>query len=468
MSKLCLKRLLAKKETQQLIEKTIAAIASPLAIIDCEGNLLMGDDSPKLILQEKYPVQTRDITLGWVKGNEKAEAIANLLGYLSEREQERRELARETLDRYKEINLLYSISDKLTSQLKLEEVAQLVLDEAKRLISATSGWVMLLEEEEGLRKIAAFGEEGEDCNLEREVTNLLLDTGKGEIFNGIDRDIHHLINRDRLNSLIGVPLKGREKILGAIVIGSDRDKYYTAAELKLLNALASQTATAIENAILYLKHLQEERIKSNLERYISAPVVETILANQNLAALQPKRRNVTVLFSDIRNFTTKCEELPPEKIVNYLNEYFTHMVDVIFNHQGTVNKFVGDMIVALFGAPSAIADAEKRAIATAINMQRRLDLIPSRWIGENFLTGIGLSSGSVVVGNVGSPTHTDYTAIGDEVNIASRLQSLAKGGQILVSRSVYEKTYLDFRFREFGTIHVKGKRRSVEVFEVLY
>ncbi|MEM9540361.1 MAG: adenylate/guanylate cyclase domain-containing protein [Cyanobacteria bacterium P01_E01_bin.42] len=467
MSRPYLKRLLAKKETQQLIQQTIAAIASPLAIIDCDGRILMGEDRADLILPEKYPVQTRDLMLGWVKGDKKAEAIANLLSYLSEREQEKRELARETLDRYKEINLLYSISDKITSQLKLEEVAQLVLDEAKRLIAATSGWVMLIEEE-GWRKIAVFGEEGEDCNLEREITALLLETGKGEILNNIDRDIHHLANRDRLNSLIGVPLKGRDKILGAIVIGSNGNQNYTAAELKLLNALASQAATAIENAILYLKHLQEERIKSNLERYISAPVVETILANQNLAALQPKRRNVTVLFSDIRNFTTKCEELPPEKIVSYLNEYFTHMVDVIFNHQGTVNKFVGDMIVALFGAPSVIADAEKRAIATAINMQRRLNLIPSRWIGENFLTGIGLSAGSVVVGNVGSPTHTDYTAIGDEVNIASRLQSLAKGGQILVSRSVYEKTYLDFRFQEFGTIHVKGKRKAVEVFEVLY
>ncbi|MGK7923879.1 MAG: adenylate/guanylate cyclase domain-containing protein [Spirulina sp.] len=467
MSKLCLKRLLAKKETQQLIQQTIAAIASEIAILDLQGNFLIGDDRPELILAEKYPIQIDDLLLGWVKGDEKAATIANLLGYLSKREQEKRELVRETLERYKELNLLYSISDKITSQLKLEEVAQLVLDEAQRLISATTGWVLLLEEEK-FRKIAAFGEEADNCDLEREIINLLLDTGKGEIFNGIDRDIHHLSNSDRLHSLIGVPLKGRDRILGAIVIGSNANKYYTAAELKLLNTLASQAATAIENAILYLKHLQEERIKSNLERYISAPVVETILANQNLAALQPKRRNVTVLFSDIRNFTTKCEELPPEKIVSYLNEYFTHMVDVIFNHQGTVNKFVGDMIVALFGAPSIIADAEKRAIATAINMQRRLDLIPSRWIGENFLTGIGLSAGSVVVGNVGSPTHTDYTAIGDEVNIASRLQSLAKGGQILVSRSVYEKTYLDFRFKEFGTIHVKGKRKAVEVFEVLY
>ena len=467
MAKLCLKRLLAKKETQKLVRQTIAAIASPIVIIDPQGKLLVGEDTPESILLEKYPVQTGDLILGWVKGDEKAAAIANLLGYLWDREQEKRELARETLERYKELNLLYSVSDKITSQLKLEEVAQLILGEAQRLIAATSGWVMFLEEEK-LRKIATFGEEVDNCNLEREIMNLLLETEKGEILNGIDRGIHQLSNRDRLNSLIGVPLKGRDKILGAIVIGSNETKSYTAAELKLLNALASQAATAIENAILYLNHLQEERIKSNLERYISAPIVETILANQNLAALQPKRRNVTVLFSDIRNFTTKCEELPPEKIVSYLNEYFTHMVDVIFNHQGTVNKFVGDMIVALFGAPSVIADAEKRAIATAINMQRRLDLIPSRWIGKNFLTGIGLSSGSVVVGNVGSPTHTDYTAIGDEVNIASRLQSLAKGGQILVSRSVYEKTYLDFRFQEFGTIHVKGKRKAVEVFEVLY
>jgi adenylate cyclase len=126
------------------------------------------------------------------------------------------------------------------------------------------------------------------------------------------------------------------------------------------------------------------------------------------------------------------------------------------------------MIVAMFGAPSAIADREYWAIAAAINMQKRIKNLPIEWIRENFITGIGISSGEVIVGNIGSPQHMDYTAIGDEMNIASRLQGLAKGGQILVTRSVYEATHNHFQFREFGTLPVKGKKNLVEIFEVIY
>jgi adenylate cyclase len=140
------------------------------------------------------------------------------------------------------------------------------------------------------------------------------------------------------------------------------------------------------------------------------------------------------------------------------------MVDVIFNHQGTVNKFVGDMIVAMFGAPSEIIDREYYAIA----MQKRIKSLPIAWIRDNFFTGIGISSGEVIVGNIGSPQHMDYTAIGDEMNIAARLQGMAKGGQILVTRNVYEATQAIFQFKEYGTLPVKGKKNLVEVFEVIY
>ncbi|MCL1495610.1 MAG: adenylate/guanylate cyclase domain-containing protein [Pseudanabaena sp. Salubria-1] len=214
--------------------------------------------------------------------------------------------------------------------------------------------------------------------------------------------------------------------------------------------------------------MREQRIKNNLERYLSPQVAEAVINEKEEVSLTTSKRRIAMLFSDIRNFTTKCEELEPEQLVTYLNEYFTQMVDVIFNHQGTVNKFVGDMIVAMFGAPSAIADREYWAIASAINMQKRIKNLPIDWIRENFITGIGISSGDVIVGNIGSPQHMDYTAIGDEMNIASRLQGLAKGGQILVTRSVYEATQSNFEFREFGTLPVKGKKKLVEVFEVIY
>jgi adenylate cyclase len=126
------------------------------------------------------------------------------------------------------------------------------------------------------------------------------------------------------------------------------------------------------------------------------------------------------------------------------------------------------MIVAMFGAPTAITDQEHCAIAAAVSMQRRLKEIANTWIRDNFITGIGISSGDVIVGNIGSPQHMDYTAIGDEMNIASRLQGMAKGGQILVTRSVYEAAIASFEFRDFGTLPVKGKKNLVEVFEVIY
>jgi class 3 adenylate cyclase len=126
------------------------------------------------------------------------------------------------------------------------------------------------------------------------------------------------------------------------------------------------------------------------------------------------------------------------------------------------------MIVALFGAPSRVIASERKAIESAIAMQQYVRSSSTPWIRENFHTGIGISSGKAVVGNIGSPQHMDYTAIGDEVNVASRLQSLAKGGEILVSRSIYEATKDLFVFKEIGCIQVKGKKKSVEAFEVLY
>lgn len=126
------------------------------------------------------------------------------------------------------------------------------------------------------------------------------------------------------------------------------------------------------------------------------------------------------------------------------------------------------MIVGMFGAPLKVVDCERKAIEAAIAMQQQLQTRSAPWIRENFPTGIGISSGDVVVGNIGSPLHTDYTAIGNRVNIASRLQSMARGGQILCSKSVYTVTRDIFEFKKVGRVNVKGRKQAVEIFEVVY
>jgi len=469
MTTISLKRLIAKKAVWQMLRELISAIDTPISIQDVTGKWLVGEviEHP----ENQYPVQLNDEVIGWVIGEEKATSIASFLTYLAHQESVQKELAKETLEKYKEINLLYNVSEKISANLKLNQVAKLIIEEAHKILEANSCSVMIVDEE--TKKLSIIS------HLENKAPKLILKLGEGiagsvalsgkaEIINDVLSDPRYTPGPNPISSLMCAPIKIKNRTLGVINVSNKEPVQYTAADLKLLNALASQAAVAIENAILHKNKLKEERIKSNLERYLSSQVVEAVLDLESNSCLIPVKRNVSILFSDIRNFTTKCEELEPETIVGYLNEYFTHMVEVIFHHQGTVNKFVGDMILALFGAPYKMIDAEAKAISTAIEMQRRLQIIPVSWIKENFKTGIGISSGKVVVGNIGSPRHMDYTAIGDEVNIASRLQSIAKGGQILVSRSVYETTKELFQFKEFGMVNVKGKKKPVEVFEVLY
>src|SRR5919202_4495326 len=470
MSQINLRRLIHKKEVASLINDISNVMKRPLCIWDAEGRVLTGNDCIDSL--NKYPVQVADEVIGWVIGFENASVVASLLTYLAKQELEKKALARETLDRYKEINLLYNISAKLSACLELNEVAKLVINEATKLIQATSASVMLLNEKtQRLEIIAASGKANESklTLLPGEgIAGSIFLTGRAEIINDVESDPRFVPAANKSKSLICTPLKTQNAVIGVLNISSEELVNYTAQDLKLVITLASQAASAIENALLHKNKLKEERIKSNLERYVSAQLVEAILEAKDDISLAPAKRDITILFSDIRKFTTKCEELAPEAIVEYLNEYFTHMVEVIFSHGGTVNKFVGDMIVAMFGAPSRLVDSERRAIETAIEMQNRLRTIPVPWIRKNFITGIGINCGEVVVGNVGSPQHMDYTAIGDQVNIASRLQSMAKGEQILVSRRIYEVTQNLFEFKEVGLVRLKGKKNPIEVFEVVY
>lgn len=463
-------RKLIDKEVSSILNDIIDAIGTPISIHDAGGSFLIGYDTADEA--DRYPVELSGNVIGWVRGGKKANPVATLLSYLASKEFEKKAIARETLDRYKEINILYNISERISASLDLKEVARLVIDEASRSIEGNSASVMLLNEETGtLEIVSALSKEYDEDNTViryEDIARTVLRNGRAVIVNDISNDPRYAKGADNSTSLICVPLKTKDRVIGVINISSGDQTDYAAADLKLLSTLASHAASAIENAVLHEKRIKEERIKSNLERYVASQVVKAIMDAKGDISLKSEKRNIAILFSDIRNFTSTCESLAPEEIVGYLNEYFTHMVEVIFSHEGTVNKFVGDMIVALFGAPSRLADNERQAIEAAIEMQERIRSIPNTWIKNNFDTGIGINSGEVVVGNIGSPRHMDYTAIGDEVNVASRLQSIAKGGQILVSRSVYDVTYNTFRFRGFGRVKVKGKKRPVEVFEVIY
>ena len=216
---------------------------------------------------------------------------------------------------------------------------------------------------------------------------------------------------------------------------------------------------------------EKRKVKRLFSRYVSKDVYDQLVANPSLAALGGARRHMTVLFSDIRGFTTMTEKGTPEEVVAQLNELFTRMVDVVFAHRGTVDKFVGDMIMALYSAPVDDDEHAEHAVQTALDMIRTLHEMNVVWAAAGKPTldiGIGINTGDMIAGNVGSESIMSYTVIGDAVNLGARLESLNKeyGTRIIISSSTRDRLKGQYDIRPLGDVVVKGKSKPVAIFEV--
>lgn len=218
------------------------------------------------------------------------------------------------------------------------------------------------------------------------------------------------------------------------------------------------------------KGLQErERLKTSFARYVSKHILEKILVSETPLKLEGERRKVTLLFSDLRQFTLLAEALPPEDVVKILNEYFEQMIEVIFSHSGTLDKFIGDGIMAEFGAPLDDAEQEYHAVSAAIQMQKEMHKLCDKWIKENkpaIQMGIGIHTGEAVLGNIGSEKRIEYTAIGDTVNVASRLEQATKilKTPILLSETTYLGCKDRFPFKDLGNMALPGRREQIKVY----
>jgi adenylate cyclase len=220
------------------------------------------------------------------------------------------------------------------------------------------------------------------------------------------------------------------------------------------------------------KELKEkELLKRSFSRYVSEHVLEKILKGDFLMKLEGERKKITVLFSDLRQFTTLSEQLPPETIVGLLNEYFECMLDVIFKNSGTLDKFIGDGIMVEFGSPLADAAQEKHAVLTALQMQEALKLLCQRWEKESkpkLQMGIGIHTGDAIVGNIGTLKRMEYTAIGDTVNVASRLESETKRVErpILVSETTWNAVQDAFEGENLGQVNLPGRSEKITIYAI--
>jgi adenylate cyclase len=266
--------------------------------------------------------------------------------------------------------------------------------------------------------------------------------------------------------------KASDQVIGIIHVDSPMlTNCFNLHDLDLLTALANYGAVAIERARLNQKIVAEEKKRERLGRFLSPQVTSRILAtseSQGTALGVPENREVSVLFADIVGFTSMSEKMSPAAVSLLLNEYLSRMTEIIFKYEGTLDKYIGDAIMAVFGAPLDMPDHASRAVRTALEMRDRLEEFNAeRKEGPVLKIRIGINSGKVVAGEIGSINKKEYTVLGDTVNTASRLESaVARPMTIVIGDNTYQAVKDVFECRSLGNATLRGKEKEVAVYEV--
>ncbi|HEX5885461.1 MAG TPA: adenylate/guanylate cyclase domain-containing protein [Pyrinomonadaceae bacterium] len=390
----------------------------------------------------------------------------------------------ETLQRKANIlSALYEMSKTLGSVFDLNAIFEKATDIIFRSTPADRVVALLAEEDSEDAKLTPIAMRARDNKLEaharrlsigRTITRKVMrdrvallsqDAASDEQFAGVDS-----IVSQGVRSTICAPLVAESRVHGALY--ADRLDPFAAFkpdDLELISAVAAQTAIAVENARAHERLAREEVARANYSRFLPEYVVKQMLENPESFKLGGVSQTITILFADIRGFTRISEHAPPEKIVSLLNRYFSAMTDIIFAHGGTLDKYLGDGLMALFGAPTATPDDASNALNAAVAMQRRLLGINRELRDEGFPeigVGMGLHTGEVIVGYIGSDRRSEYTAIGDTVNTSSRLESNALGGEILISDATAKAAHSRYKLKPRQAIMVKNRQQPVNLWEV--
>ena len=381
------------------------------------------------------------------------------------------------------LKVLMNVAETLIAVRPVEEVLQQVMEIVFEHIPADRGFLMLSDE--GTDKLIPM--------VIKHRNSEAADTGKISISKTIAdrvvRDRVSILTSDAMvdprfgagdsirfhgiRSAMCAPLWNKEQVIGIIHVDSPMlTNCFALNDLDLLTALANYAAVAVERARLNQKIIAEEKKRERLGRFLSPQVTNRILAtpdSQSQALGVPEVKDVSVMFADIVGFTSMSEKMSPAAVSLVLNDYLSRMTDVIFKHEGTLDKYIGDAIMAVFGAPLDMPDHAVRAIRAAVEMRDRLEEFNAeRKEGPTLRIRIGINSGNAVAGEIGSINKKEYTVLGDTVNIASRLESsVAQPMTIVVGENTYNAAKDEFECRSLGRVTLKGKKNVVEAYEVV-
>ena len=301
--------------------------------------------------------------------------------------------------------------------------------------------------------------------MREKVALLSQDARSDEQFRGAES-----IVAQSVRSTICAPLITESNVHGVVYADrSDPFASFSSDDLELISAVAAQTAMVVETVKAHNRLAREEVARANYSRFMPEYVVKQLLDNPNSFKLGGVNQTVTILFADIRGFTAFAERESPEKVVGLLNRYFSRMSEIIFSHGGTLDKYIGDGLMAIFGAPTASPEDAKNALKAAVTMQVQLITLNRELEAEGFQRiqiGIGLHTGVATIGYIGSDRRSEYTAIGDTVNLAARLESNAKGGQILMSDATAAASGNVIPVNQLEPLTVKNRVQPVNVLEI--
>jgi adenylate cyclase len=378
---------------------------------------------------------------------------------------------------YERLSALYEASKYIISGFDLEKRLNLVMDSAIEVLQAERGFLMLRDEQTNQLKVMVKrkigGEELDELSISMSVANEVVRAGEPRLTSNAAKDPlfkdRGSIIMHKIISIMCVPLKIEDRVLGVIYLDNRiAEGVFDESDKELFLAFASLSAIAIENARLFQRLQYEEKVRASMSRNLPAGVVEMLMMNPEEWKPGGTLQKVTVLFSDIRGFTTLSAGMPPDITMQILNEYFDEMSRIIFSHQGTLDKFLGDGLMAIFGAPFSYGDDADRAVHAAIDMIQRIRILntSAREKGKPPIDiGIGINTGAAIAGNVGTLERMDYTVIGDMVNTAFRLTSAAGRNQILISKETRANLQTTLNLKDIGK--VKTKDIEVEAFEVM-
>ena len=388
------------------------------------------------------------------------------------------ELATEEQKEANKLHLLLDISKELAKQQDVDKLLKKVVDITFKVMSVDRVSILMVDSESGelVPRMSRnrLGDQASAKHVPRSIAQRCVDERLAILTDNAAADERfkgQSILMQSVRSAMSAPLMGGEgTVLGLIYVDNlTATNSFGDEDLEFLIAFSGITAVAIENSQLTNKLAHEAVVLSNFQRYFAPNLVEQISGQDGMVQLGGAKRPVVIFFTDIRGFTSMSENMTPDDIASLLTEYFTEMVGIVFDHNGTLDKFMGDAIMALWGAPLSHEDDADRAIQAAIEMMQVLGDLNAKWESEgkpHIEIGIGINFGDVFAGNIGSEQRMEYTVIGDAVNVASRLCSKAKAGQVIVSEPFYKALKNPPEVEALEPLELKGKSETVPVYQL--